>query len=94
METENMDFETFLNELNTADDNSIYNENFEEFLDTIYRMDNNLMQQQFNLIYNFDNGDYEDDYEDDDYDDLLEMIEDNVEQNNWEQDADSPFEAQ
>lgn len=87
MEIENnIDFETFLNELNTADDNSIYNENFEEFLDNIYRMDNNLMQQEFNMIYNFDNGDYEDDG---DYDDLLEMIEDN-----GEQDADSPFEAQ
>lgn len=91
MEIENIDFETFLNELNTADDNSIYTENFEEFLDNVYRMDNNLMQQQFNLIYNFNNGEHEFDYEDDDdYDDLLEMIEDD----NGEQDAASPFEAQ
>ena len=82
-----MDFDTFLNELNTADD-TIYHENFEEFLDTIYRMNNNLMQEEFNAIYNFDNDDNETIY-DSDFDDLLEMIEDGT-----EQDAASPFEAE
>lgn len=86
-----LDFDTFLNEMNTADDNTIYNENFEEFLGTIYRMDNNVMQQQFNAIYGFnrdlDLNSLDSDLEYDDlldtiadsdseYDDLLETIED------------------
>jgi hypothetical protein len=50
-------------------------------------MDNNLMQEEFNAIYNFDNDD--ETIYDSDFDDLLEMIEDGT-----EQDAASPFEAE
>lgn len=86
-----LDFETFLNELNTEDDNTIYNENFEEFLDTIYRMDNHLLREQFNAIYGFTR-DLDDDLDLNVDDDLLEMIE--VFEDGSEQEADAPpFEA-
>jgi hypothetical protein len=83
-----LDFETFLNELNTADNNDNYNENFEEFLDRLYRMTNNPMLQEFNIIYN-NNDDHDDETIYDDFDDLLEMIDDGS-----EQDAESPIEAE
>jgi hypothetical protein len=75
----NLDFETFLNEVNTADnnDNDYYNRNggieiFENFLDRIYDMiDNNNNPEDFYIM-----GD-----DDDEFDDLLDLIEDNTEQN-------------
>jgi len=76
----NLDFETFLNEINTEDnnDNDYYNRNggdieiFENFLDRIYdRIDNNNNPEDFYVF-----GD-----DDDEIDNLLDMIEDNTEQN-------------
>lgn len=75
----NLDFETFLNEVNTEDnnDNDYYNRNgggieiFENFLDRIYDMiDNDNHPEDFYVF-----GD------DDEIDNLLDMIEDNTEQN-------------
>jgi hypothetical protein len=75
----NLDFETFLNEINTEDnnDNDYYNRNggdieiFENFLDRIYdRIDNNNNPEDFYVF-----GD------DDEIDNLLDIIEDNTEQN-------------
>jgi hypothetical protein len=74
----NLDFETFLNEVNTADnnDNDYYHRNgveiFENFLDRIYDMiDNDNHPEDFYIM-----GD-----NDDEFDDLLDLIEDNTEQN-------------
>ncbi len=78
---EYLDFETFLNEINTEDnnDNDYYNRNddgieiFENFLDRIYDMiDNNNNPEDFYIM-----GD-----NDDEFDDLLDLIEeDNSEKN-------------
>jgi hypothetical protein len=74
----NLDFETFLNEINTEDnnDNDYYNRNgigiFENFLDRIYdTIDNNNNPEDFYIF-----GD-----DDDELDNLLDLIEDNTEQN-------------
>lgn len=80
----NIDFETFLEEINTADDNdnNYYNENFENFLDRLFTMvgNNNDNPEDFYVF----GGD------DDEEDNLLEMIEDAT-----EQEADGgPIEAQ
>jgi hypothetical protein len=70
-----LDFETFLQEINTADDNDndYYNindgiENFENFLDRIYNRIENDTQEDFYIMSDGD--------DDDEFDDLLEMIED------------------
>jgi hypothetical protein len=75
----NLDFETFLNEVNTADnnDNDYYDRNgveiFENFLDRIYDMiDNDNHPEDFYIM-----GD-----NDGEFDDLLDLIEeDNSEKN-------------
>jgi hypothetical protein len=74
-----LDFDTFLNEVNTADnnDNDYYDRNgveiFENFLDRIYdTIDNNNNPEDF---YVFGDDD------DDEIDNLLDLIEDNTEQN-------------
>jgi hypothetical protein len=69
-----LDFETFLQEINTADDNNndYYDRNgiqiFENFLDTIYNRIDNDTQEDFYIMSDGDN--------DDEFDDLLEIIED------------------
>jgi hypothetical protein len=68
-----LDFETFLQEINTADDNDndYYrngNQIFENFLDRIYNRIDNDTQEDFYIMSDGDN--------DDEFDDLLEMIED------------------
>jgi hypothetical protein len=70
-----LDFETFLQEINTADDNNndYYDRNggieiFENFLDRIYNRIENDTQEDFYIMSDGD--------DDDEFDDLLEMIED------------------
>jgi hypothetical protein len=78
----NLDFETFLNEINTEDnnDNDYYNGNygieiFENFLDRIYDMiDNNNNPEDFYI--------FGDDDDDNEIDNLLDLIEEDKSEQN------------
>jgi hypothetical protein len=78
----NLDFETFLNEINTEDnnDNDYYNGNdgieiFENFLDRIYDMiDNNNNPEDFYI--------FGEDDDDDEIDNLLDLIEEDKSEQN------------
>ncbi len=62
-----LDFDTFIQQINTDNDNDNGNDIFENFLDIIYNRIDNDTQEDFYIMSDDD---------DDEFDDLLEMIED------------------